>query len=264
MVKKYNYTLLVSSNPATGAINISDDGSTFSVEMDRPLHIPKEASNIYVEVLNAEIWWNIPNIKIGVNDQFKITHLAVDYTITIPQGLYDVNTLNAKLNVLIFNATGVEDLIELIPDTSESKIIIQYNFATTQVDFTIANSLREILGFNSSLVPLVPTTGQQFEIAPNVANFNQVNYFLIKAPTLLSRGLNFNSVYSGIIARVLINVAPNSQILYDPQNAYKISANELAGIDLTTLNFVLTDDQNRNVETQGEFWSMIFYIHYEV
>lgn len=260
----YNIPFLASATSS----NTTNNGGVINIELDRPLIVPNGADNIYIEVKNATIWNNVPNIVAGVNDQFIIEFATTVHTVTIPEGIYTVSTLTDKINIILNNdGVSVVDLIKLIPDDSEGKIVIRFNYATTQIDFrdaTSSTNFRELLGYNSELVPSVLTVGVEFDIADNIAQFNNLEYFLIKCPTLCSRGLNFNSVYSGIIARVLIeNVAPNSQITYDPRQTYKIPCNEIHGGDFTSISFILTDNNDNIINTKGELWSVLFMLHFE-
>jgi len=272
---KYNITFLVSSDPNAGALNISNNGATFDIYLDRPLIVPSKAKNIYIETKNATIWYTTPNIVAGVNDQWKITYddgiTSETRQVTIPEGLYNINTLEDKLNLLLYNTPiGAPDyhfpidLIKLLPDNAENKVVIQFNYSGTQIDFNINNNIKHLLGFTSNLVPASPTVGEdEVVFAEEVAKFNAINYYLIQS-TLVSKGLNFNSKYQNIIARVLINGPPNSQITYDPQQTYKIPAPELRGSNFTTITFTLTDDNNVPINTRGEAWSVLFVVHYEV
>jgi hypothetical protein len=119
---------------------------------------------------------------------------------------------------------------------------------------------REILGFNALTYgpfPTVPTS----VLAPNVAQFNQVNYFLLHSD-LTNKGIRFNNNYNQTISQILIDVPPGSQITYKPFNPAKISAPELAGTNRTNLRFWLTDDRNRRVNTNGEYFTARIVIHY--
>ncbi len=252
-----------SSDPNLGASNVSDLGSTFDVFLNPPINIPKIAKNIYIEPISATVWFNTPNIQEGINDQFKIKYQGTDHTITIPEGLYTVQNLSNKISILLFNEGLPEDLLMLIPDTSTDKLIIEFHYSLTQIDFTINNSLRDLLGFNDRNVPLLPTTEPIFEIADNVAEFNSVDYYYIKCQNLLSRGIATNSDFTGIIVKVPINVGVGEQIRYEPTKSIKIDASELSGVNLTKLTFQLTDNKNRSVPTRGQFFSIQLTIQYQ-
>lgn len=269
---KVDLTFLASSDPLAGSVNQSADGSSFRVELDRPLIIPYEAENVYIETKNATVWYTTPNIVENVNDQFAISYApylaGALQTFTIPEGLYTVQTLSDKINLIAFNETGggiPNDIIQIVPDSSENKVFILFNYVGTQVDFSITRNMKDILGYTSDLVPAVPTVvANEIVYAENRAAFNHINYYLITCPTLATRGLNFNSKYNHIIARVLIDNTPNTQITYDPRQTYKIACPDLKGSNFNQLIFSLTDDQNRLVNTAGEYWSVLFTLHYEV
>ena len=96
-------SLLVNSDPATGAINVSSDGSQFTIQLQDGIKVPKEAKNVHVSLQESTVWWTIPNILTGVNDKLYITAPRASddaltvYLITIPQALYDLIALNDSI-----------------------------------------------------------------------------------------------------------------------------------------------------------------------
>jgi len=252
--------LLISSDPANGAVNVSADGSYFEVQFtDGGLTLPREAVNVQVSVQEATVWWTVPNIITGVNDKMYITgpdslDVLTAYVITIPQGLYDLSGLNEAIARELEQAGAKIDpdpLISLSPDEATSKVQMRFNYATVSVDFTPNNTPRLILGFDAQVYTPIPDNPV---LAPNTALFNTVNYFLLHSD-LVSRGIRFNSNYNQTIAQILIDVSPGSQIVSKPFNPPKVNANELNGTTRTVLRFWLTDDENRPVNTNGEFYS---------
>lgn len=276
MVRK-EISLLVTSDPSQGAVNVSPDGSRFSVQFDDPLTIPKEAVNVQVEVPEALVWWTVPNIITGQNDTFYIfgdDDSAVPvpqlFVIQIEQGLYDLTGLNNALQSgleaagarTVDGANNPLPLVSLSPDDATQKVLLRFNYPNVTVDFTQANTPREILGFDSLVYG--PYPGAPLNIlAPNVAAFNQVNYFLIQSD-LVQRGIRRNNRYNQIITQVNIDVAPGSQIVSTPFNPARTSADELAGTKRNILRFALTDDQNRAVNTNGEYWTARILITYDI
>lgn len=262
----HELSMLVSSDPTTGARNVSPSGSNFDIVLEDALSIPPQAHNVTVSVDSATVWWTIPNIVSGVNDLMRVTRAGdpnSPYNIVIPQGLYDLSGLNAAIIRELTNLGAPFNplpLFELQSDDATQKVAVLFHFANVSIDFTIANSFRDILGFNSQVIgsaAIVPIT----IIAPNVAAFNQVNYFLIHSD-LVQKGIRFNNTYSQVIGQVLIDVAPGSQIVSQPFNTAKVNADELAGNRRTILRFQLTDDKNREVNTNGEAWTARIVIRY--
>jgi hypothetical protein len=189
-----------------------------------------------------------------------------DYTITIPKGLYDLAGLNqaiARELELAGARNNPDPLITLTPDESTQKVEIRFNYSNVTVDFddlSATNNFREILGFDSlSYGPFSPAPHP--ELAPFSAAFNSINYFLIHSD-LSNKGIRFNNEYSQTIAQVLINISPGSQIVSTPFNPAKVATPELHGVKRTNLRFWLTDDSNRPVDTNGEYWSARIVIRY--
>jgi hypothetical protein len=270
-------SMIISSDPQAGAINRSLDGSQFEIQLDDSgVSIPKDALNVNVSVEEATIWWTVSNVKENENDKFYVfgddDTLPVPvpqlFVVQIPQGLYDLPGLNSALETGLealgartFDATNSPlPLISLSPDTATQKVLLRFNYTNAYVDFQPSDTSREILGFDA--LQYGPYPGAPLNIlAPNVAAFNQINYFLIHSD-LVNKGIRFNNSYNQTISQVLINVAPGSQIVSTPFNPAKSNAQELAGSKRTNLRFWLTDDKQRPVNTNKEYWSARIVIHY--
>lgn len=259
-------SMIVSSDPNNGATNISSDGSYFEVQLQDGLKVPKDALNVNIAVEEATIWWSVPNIITGENDKVYITgpdtlDVVQNYVLTIPQGLYDLAGINEAIARELESAGAKidpEPLINLSPDEATQKVQLRFNYATVSIDFTPNDTPRVILGFDSAVYTPVPDNPL---LAPNVAAFNQVNYFLIHSD-LTNKGIRFNNNYNQTIGQVLIDVAPGSQIVSKPFNPARINAPELAGATRTNLRFWLTDDEDRRVNTNNEYWSARIVIHW--
>jgi hypothetical protein len=260
-------TLLVSSDPDQGAISRSADGSAFEYQLSPAIQIPKDAVSVNVSVEESTIWWVVPNIITGENDTFYIfgdDNQAIPvpqlFTVVIQQGLYGLSELNNSLQsglealgARTLDGTEVKPLVTLGSDEATQKVLMRFNYTNVTSDFTQADTPRTILGFDELVYG--PFAGAPLNIlAPFVAEFNTVNYFLI-ASDLVQKGIRFNNQYNQVITQVLIDVSPGSQIVSKPFNPAKTDANELAGAKRTLLRFRLTDDKLRPVNTNGEFWT---------
>jgi hypothetical protein len=263
-------SFIISSNPDNGASNVSSDGHYFEVNLEDALQIPKSAMNVNLSVQESTVWWTIPNIVTGQNDKFYITgpnksDVSTNFVITIPQGLYDLTGLNQAIQRELETANAKispDPLVSLTGDESTQKVEIRFNYTATSVDFTQLQTFREIIGFNSAVIgpfATVPTT----VLAPNVAQFNTINYFLLHSD-LVGRGIRFNKEYNQTIAQILIDTSPGTQIVSKPFNPSKINCQELAGALRKKLRFWLTDDKNRPVNTNQEYYSARIVIDYLV
>ena len=268
-------TFLADSDPANGASNINSTGSEFTIDLETPLIIPKNAKNCNIVTKRAIVWFVTPNITLGKNSKFRLTYDGNTYTIDIPTGLYDVDTLSSKIQAelnLASNGVVPVDIIQLLPDIAENKVLIQFNYYNTLVDFRddqVPNNVRGVLGFNSKLItgytdPPGTDPIPFYEEGDTVARFNATDYYLIKCTNLVTRGLCRNDRYFGILAEVDVDVSVNSKIVYDPRQIPIIPAPELRGVDLSSLTFQLVNQNNQLVDTRGEYWRILFEIHYDV
>ena len=262
--KEVNF--IVSSDPINGAINISSDGSSFGVALDQPLVIPDNAENITLQVYTATIWWTVPNIITGVNDKIRIEEPGVNggvlFDVFIPQGLYDLVGLSAAIEREVVDAGYTAGIFTFAGDTATQKVVITFNVASTRIDFSVAGTFRDILGYNSQILSNLLVVGKTF-LADNVARFNVLEYFLMTTD-LVDSGLRVNNRWNQIMARVYIDVAPGSQITYTPFRPATSSCNKLRGQKITTMRFTLTDQNNILVNTAGESYSAEISIKYSI
>ena len=263
---KYDIPIIVDSDTASGALNKSSDGSSFEINLSEEIAIPKNSKTCTVSVQESTVWWVIPNILdsgTSQNNLFSIDDgVNPAYNVAVPQGLYDLNTLQVSLDSAVVAAGGASGLFTLIGDSATQKVIIRINGVGISIDFTIANSFRDILGFNSQV--LGPTLVVQTDfLANNQAQFNTLDYFLIHSD-IVSQGMRTNNTFSQTIAQVLIDQAPGSQIVSKPFNPPKVPASEMIGAKRKLIRFWLTDQSDIRVNTNGENWSARINIEYTV
>ena len=206
------FSIIFSSDPGSGAQNISNEpnnaGSIFSVQLNQnAIHIPKEVKGCMIFCPTATFWWTILNIVTGVNDTFSFSILtgpnAGTYTISIPQGIYNLTSLANAINIQLLNVypSLPASPISFNADQSTQRVILIFNIADVQVDFTVAHNMRtgtNSLEFPTNLVaqdiipdPVAYPMGSfvnQAVYANQVANFNTINSLLINCPDLVGTG----------------------------------------------------------------------------
>lgn len=258
--------ILASSDPSNGATGISSDGSLFNVKLSEAINIPSNAFNVKVSAEQGTVWWTVPNIITGTNDTFYFNYNdgggGVDYTLVFPQGLYDVTGFNTTASSLLVNQGLAANLIVFAGDDSTQKVTITRNATLITIDFTQADTMRDLLGFDNQTIASNPTQ-PVVTFGDNVAAFNTVNSFLIHSD-LCDNGMRLNSTYSQIVANVLIDVPPGSQIVYEPQKPPILSASYLKGTKKDRLRFWLTNEANQAVNTASEYWTVRMRISYMV
>jgi hypothetical protein len=270
-------SMLVSSDPSQGAVNRSLSGDAFEIQLQDGLDIPSDAINVNLKVEESTIWWVTDNVTTGINDKMFIFGDSNDvvpvpqlYVVTIPQGLYDLTGINnAVFSALeslgarqLDNIGNPVPLLSFKPDGPTQRVVMRLNYDNVTVDFTQTDTPRELMGFDSLVYG--PEVGAPVNLlAPNVADFNQVNYYLIHSD-MINKGIRINNNYSQTVAQVLINVAPGSQIVSTPFHPAKSNAQTLAGAKRTLMKFWLTDDKQRSINTNHEHWSARIVIDYQI
>jgi hypothetical protein len=250
MLLEKQLSYIFSSNPDNGAINVSADGSSFSVQLNQPIAIPAEAIHATLEVQSANVWWTIPSVSaaLGNNKLYIYSEwIATDggippnypnYEITIADGLYSLDGLSAAIARELANQGLPSNLITLAGDNSTQRTIITFTYSQpTTVDFIPSDTFREILGFNARFVPVTPKPAGYSEYSDNVAEFNQISSFLINTD-LISDGIPVNNTSSGTIANVLIDVVPGKLINYTPVISVKVTQTNSLGNQRTSFRFV--------------------------
>jgi len=270
LIKK-SISRIFSSDPENGSLNLSPDGSSFSVNLYDPVTVPHNAVYCTMTVQSANIWYTTPNISAALDNntlQIVITGQPAPYNLVIDDGLYDLpqlqasiySELNKQLSGLAFTA---EDLFELRGNAATQKVEIL--FKTTSVGFIwSASTIAPILGFTTSdpaSGPGVPAG--TIVTSPNIAKFDVFTSFLIHSD-LVHSGIPVNDVSSSVLANVFIDVLPGSLINYTPTNPPIVDATELIGAKRSQIFFFLTDQKDVRLDTNDEYWSFTIVIDYYV
>ena len=119
------------------------------------------------------------------------------------------------------------------------------------------------MGFEARLAPLTPQPGPWLERADFQASFNRTNSFLIRSD-LVGNGIPVNSKAAGILAQVMIDEPPGSQVNYVPFFPPRSDADELIAHNKNFFSFFLVDQLGREVDTFGENWSFTLVIRYQI
>jgi hypothetical protein len=246
--------ILISSNPTLGNVKVTDNGSSVEVVLNQSVDIPQDALSLYVEAESTTMWNTNPNVILGVNDTIIIDGISYFF----PEGLYDLTAINKQVALFVNSPTKYV----FTADDVSGKLILTINSAVlTTIDFA---TMYYFFGYNPGSYSNAGFLGVPYLLyAPKKANFNYTNYYLVHC-NLVPNGLLYNNSYSSIVTDIPIEVGTLEQIVYTPTNPCRLDCGNLAGSKITSIKVWITDDSNRLIKTNDEYFSVRLSINYMV
>ena len=265
-MKRNTISIVGSSLTSNGALNISANNDAFSMDFKDPIRIPHTAKNLTLTVQEVSLFNSVPNIVEGVNDKFCITcpstlDVSTAYTLTVPEGLYDYNTLSTEIIELLETAgakISPDPVISITANEATSRIEITPNYAGVFIDMTQPQTFGAVIGSDNILFGA--DAGVKISM-PNRAQFNSVDFFLLRSD-LVSKGVRVNGEYSNIICKIPVSAYPNAQIIYEPLNPDSIDTNNRIGSLIQHIRFWVTDHAGDTI-VMPEEWSFRLQLTYE-
>ena len=213
-------------------------------------------------MLQANVWWTIPNIT--SESKLNITFPGgIDTILSIPKGLYTVGELNSLIqrHCLINSRPGE---ITLTGNAATNKVV--FSILTNGTSITVPqNSIWKILGVLPD-APIENKTDSAYVFeAPQVANFDTLQYLNITT-TLVDNGIRTgNGRYNGCIARLNLDASPGYQIIYQPNQPLEIPTQIFQSrTGAITAKFELLDQNMVPVDTNGQTWNLLLRLRYFV
>ncbi|MGL4759709.1 MAG: hypothetical protein ACRCXZ_10345 [Patescibacteria group bacterium] len=234
----------------------SDRGNSIDQYFNPPIVLDPR-KKYTMQIVNATMFFTFPNVyNTTTTDHQKNNVLtfsvgATNYTITIPEGLYDIQSLNTTLSQELINQNLASDLIVILGDAPTQRSIIQLNNANLSINWT-TSSLKTILGFNVGTSG--PGASGLFYYSQNTANFNTLSEILLHCSACSGFRNNTGQVSydSDVVSSILIDAGVSQQIIYDPNQSIKVPI--IQNI-LDRVTFFFTDQENRTL-TNNEPWTV--------
>jgi hypothetical protein len=208
--------------------------------------------NIYLESLNYSValigiqtFYSFPNVSSGINNIFRWSKDGAAYqNIEIPTGSYALDNIIKYIT----DALKPDGNIILSGDLNTLKCKIKISGAYT-VDFTYANSINTILGFNSEIL----TAGNN--IGENIVNILNINSIFVNCD-FITANYNNNRLQSSIYV-FFPDVAPGYKIVENITNPIYIPINKT---DITDATVWLSDQDGNLIDFRGELITLTFHI----
>jgi len=254
--KEFSFYISSASGNLGNNVTLSSDNSRLTVNLDRPVQFSSSSVYTTLEVEQASIYNTSYNISAALgNNQFGYSIATVGQpTLTIPDGLYSIETLNDEIVRQIVNAGNPSTTITMAGNLSTQRAVLTFD-ANVQANFTVANSCREVVGFNSRLSPLAPVAAVYSESGDTIAAFNNTNNFNILS-NIVSEGIQINNIGRNLIASIPISAGVGSIVNYTPFNPSKSVINQYRGKTLQNFYVQIADDSGVAL-SQNEDWSVL-------
>ena len=245
---------------------LSPDKSTIFLTYDSPgISLPPSAVDITFHIENASLWNTSPNISAELKNN-KLDYLINNIqqpTITIPDGLYSVDTLTSTVSNVLVNRNQDSAGLVFTGDFATGRVILT-TAINYQADFlTTFDNCRFILGFDRFLYPATPQANITNTQAPNEAKFNTNNSFTIRSD-LCSNGIPVNG--AGLNLMAIIPIPPDSigQIInYTPFHPSVISCNFLRGKNTNSFYFTICNETGKSIK-QTEPFTILLVLKYKL
>ena len=222
--------------------SLADSGSSsdFTTKFDKPLQFPGD--DWEVGLISAEVPNTFYNISAALgNNKFYYNDGAVDHTLTIPDGIWEVDSLNTYIQ----GADGINGTdIELTADVPRLRVMLTLANSYT-VDFTQADTFRSILGFSSAIVS---GNGVHYATSkPDITNGN--DHFYITCDLVNSTYSRLGGSAKGILYGFTFTVGAGSAQVVVPSEHVHL---KLSKTYFDTVNVKIVNQDGRVVDLNGE------------
>ena len=224
-------------------ILLSGKNSRICTTFERPIKLDP-GKQYELALLNLETYYSFPNVD-GKNNQFKYRKDAKSpwKIVSIPKGCYEIEGINSALQ----SAIGSKD-ITLKPNLNTLKCMLCIT-KEAEVDFTIPNCIRSILGFDAKIYKKGIHSGE------HSVHILRINSILVHTDIITNTYQN--GKMEPIIYSFFPNVSPGEKIVEVQKNLI------YAPLTIDTIQRMstwLTDQNSQPLDLQGETLTVRFHL----
>jgi len=218
-------------------------------------HIQLDTSKKYAMALvNLETYYSFPNID-ATNNNFRYSsdNGATWFNIDVPEGLYEIVDINEYIQRIMkenshYNSAADQYHITLEPNNNTGKSVL--NIATNYtVDFTTANSIRTLLGFNAQVYAAGYNESEKLVDIMAVSSLRITSDIIDSS---YSNGLTENFIYS-----FFPTVGPGNKIIETPVNLIYLPINTHT---ISSMETKLVDQNGKLINLREDELSIRFHI----
>lgn len=242
------------------SILLSERSSQIRTKFNPLIQLDK-SKKYEMALVNLETYNSFPNIDSTNNNcRYSPDNGITWFNINVPEGSYEIVDIDEyvqrimKENGHYAAAAGDGDVggeiypISIQPNNNTLKSVLDID-ANYKVDFTTANSIRSVLGFNSQIY------SAGYNESENIVNIMNVNSLRVTSDVIgssYSNGTTENVIYS-----FFPNVGPGYKIIEVPVNLVYLP---ITLFTISAMETKLTDQNGKLLNLRGEELSIRFQI----
>ena len=219
----------------------SKNGSQISLHLNPPVVLDPN-KKWFCAVTECDIVYCFANIFAGVNDRFTYTYNGNTRIGFFPQGLYTVDAIQQRINMITATSDNDPNLFVLEADTSTSHVYVHFMKTNLTLSLAGSDNIMRNLGFTigASLGP-VTNVNDYYESDSN-AQLNNIQNVLILASFI--NGSYYNGQTKNVLASITPDCEPASTIMYRPDKPIFVPITQNI---LDTITFQLVDQDYNNI-----------------
>jgi hypothetical protein len=202
-----------------------------------------------IALQSLETYYSFPNIDKGNNKiRVSIDGGTVWHDLTFAVGCYEYKHINKELQRQVEVIGGKSDNIILLANknTFQSIMIINGN---VKVDFTIPNSIRTVLGFNSAIY------AKGRHLSEHNVNIMKINSIFVHTDIIGSTYVNGSQ--TPVIYSFFPNIPPGGKIIVQPKVLIYLPVSLSV---ISRLTSWLTDEENNPLNLRGEELTIKYHL----
>lgn len=219
----------------------------FIIDYNPPLSLDQK-KRYEIGLVSADVWHSWYNIHTN-NNVFAYFNGLVWKKIILTPGAYNITDIDREIKRMIDANGDTAKNIMITPNynTLKCRMVI---VGLYQVDFTVTNSIRSVLGFNSQVLSKAGT----FSGEKNV-NISDINSLIIGCSIVNDSYVNGSS--SDCIFTFSPNVPPGALIAVRPSQILYLPVVQSYTVQQITMR--ITDQSGNEVDLNGE--RVTYYLH---
>lgn len=222
-----------------GDINLtfSSTSSDFTTPIYPPLQL--EDGKWVVGLASFDTYYSFANINETNNDfTYSVDGGTTWKKVLLPVGCYEISEINSELKRLLGTHSNEIDITANTVTLGSVVNIPNENFT---VDFSVANSIASVLGFNSGIIE------HGRNESPNIVNILSINSLLINCDIIGNSYMNGSQ--SPIIYSFFPNVRPGVKIVQQPTT---VTFLPIIRSFIESMRIWVTDQNGNVVNFRGE------------